>query len=105
MNPLDKMALARALRRLQDRLTETGGKTLKPHDLRRSFRTLLSRLGVAPHIAELCMNHQEKEIMRRVYDGHDYFGEMRSAWELAGQHITALMQGGAKVYPIRRSTV
>jgi integrase len=103
-NPLDKMALARALRRLQDRVTETGGKTLKPHDLRRSFRTLLSRLGVAPHIAELCMNHQEKEIMRRVYDGHDYFGEMRSAWELAGQHITALMQGGAKVYPIRRST-
>jgi integrase len=100
--PLDKMALARALSRLKNRLIETGGKALKPHDLRRSFRTLLSRLGVAPHIAELCMNHQEKETMRRVYDGHDYFGEMRSAWELAGQHITALMQGGAKVYSIRR---
>lgn len=103
-NPLDKMALARALRRLQERLAETGGKALKPHDLRRSFRTLLSRVGIAPHIAELCMNHQEKEIMRRVYDGHDYFSEMRSAWELAGQHITALMQGGAKVYSIRRHT-
>jgi len=102
--PLDKMAVARALSRLQDRVVEQGGKALRPHDLRRSFRTLLSRLGVAPHIAELCMNHQEKEIMRRVYDGHDYFGEMRSAWELAGQHITALMQGGAKIYPIVRRT-
>ena len=102
--PLDKMAVARALRRLQDRVAEHGGKALKPHDLRRSFRTLLSRLGVAPHIAELCMNHQEKEIMRRVYDGHDYFGEMRSAWELAGQHIAALMQGGATIHPIRRRT-
>lgn len=92
-NPLDKMAVARALRRLQDRVIEHGGKALKPHDLRRSFRTLLSRLGVAPHIAELCMNHQEKEIMRRVYDGHDYFSEMRSAWELAGSHIDALLKG------------
>lgn len=90
--PLDKMAVARALRRLQDRVAEHGGKALRPHDLRRSFRTMLSRLGVAPHVAELCMNHQEKEIMRRVYDGHDYFDEMRVAWELAGHHITALRQ-------------
>lgn len=51
------------------------------------------------------MNHQEKEIMRRVYDGHDYSGEMRSAWELAGQHITALMQGGATIYSLRRRTL
>lgn len=99
---LDKMAVARALRRLQDRVIEYGGKPLKPQDLRRSFRTLLSRLGVAPHISELCMNHQEKEIMRRVYDGHDYFSEMRAAWELVGQHMTALLHGGAKIYPINK---
>jgi integrase len=89
---VDKMAVARALNRLQDRVTEHGGKALKPHDLRRSFRTLLSRLGVTPHIAELCMNHQEKEIMRRVYDGHDFFTEMRSAWDLAGEHTNTLQK-------------
>ena len=97
--PFDKMAVARALRRLQDRVAEYGGKALKPHDLRRSFRTLLSRLGVAPHIAELCMNHQEKEIMRRVYDGHDYFSEMMTAWELVGQHLTALVQSTVQATP------
>lgn len=102
VRPLDKMAIGRALRRLQERVTALGGKGLRPHDLRRSFRTLLSRLGVAPHIAELCMNHQEKETMRRVYDGHDYFAEMRAAWELAGGHISALAAGGAKVYALSR---
>lgn len=98
--PLDKMAVARALNRLQGRVVEQGGKALKPHDLRRSFRTLLSRIGIAPHIAELCMNHQEKETMRRVYDGHDFFSEMRAAWDLAGQHVTVLALGQAKVHPI-----
>jgi len=30
---------------------------------------MLLRLGIALHVAELCMNHQEMETMRRVYDG------------------------------------
>lgn len=38
--------------------------------------------------------------MRRVYDGHDYFPEMVSAWDLAGSHIQALRTGGAEVIPI-----
>lgn len=97
---IDKMATARALARLSDRVEAKGGKRLRPHDLRRTFRTMLSRLGIPPHVAELCMNHQETETMRRVYDGHDYSGEMTAAWNLAGSHIEALRNGGALVIPI-----
>lgn len=97
---IEKMAVARALSRLAERVSERGGKKLRPHDLRRTFRTMLSRLGVQPHIAELCMNHQEAETMRRVYDGHDYGSEMAAAWDKAGAHIKTLRAGGAFVIPI-----
>lgn len=97
---MDKMAVARALRRLAERVENKGGKKLRPHDLRRTFRTMLSRLGVQPHVAELCMNHQETETMRRVYDGHDYTAEVAAAWDAAGAHIKALRAGGALVIPM-----
>lgn len=93
--PMEKMAIARALSRLATRAD--GIKKLKPHDLRRTFRTMLSRLDVLPHVAELCMNHQETETMRRVYDGHDYRPQMVAAWDKAGAHLTSLKQGGAQI--------
>lgn len=97
---MEKMAVARALSRLAERTKDDGGKKLRPHDLRRTFRTMLSRIGVAPHIAELCMNHQETETMRRVYDGHDYSAETAEAWDKAGAHIAAIRKGGAQVISI-----
>jgi integrase len=87
---MEKTAIARALRRLAARAPDADGKKLRPHDLRRTFRTMLSRLGIAPHIAELCMNHLETETMRRVYDGHDYSTEMKEAWHRAGAHLALL---------------
>jgi integrase len=99
---LEKMAVARALARIAERTRDTGGKRLRPHDLRRTFRTLLSRIGVAPHVAELCLGHVERETMRRVYDGHDYWRECAEAWDRAGTHITALRAGGAQVIAFSR---
>jgi integrase len=98
---MEKMAVPRALARIAERTKDDGGKKLRPHDLRRTFRTMLSRIGVAPHVAELCLGHVEKETMRRVYDGHDYSSEIADAWDRAGAHIGALRKGGAKVVPIR----
>jgi integrase len=98
-----KGVLSKAMLRIADRLEEQGCRRFKPHELRKTFRTMLSRLGVAPHIAELCINHKEEETMRRVYDGHDYFAEMIAAWSKAGAHLTALRQGGADVIPISKS--
>ncbi len=96
--PVEKMAVARALARLTDRI----GKKLRPHDLRRTLRTLMARIGVQPHIAELCLGHVEREVLRRIYDGHDYKAEMAEAWDRAGAHVAALRKGGAAVVPITR---
>jgi integrase len=43
------------LKRLGDGISERW----TPHDLRRTFRTGLGRLGIPPHIAELCIAHRK----------------------------------------------
>jgi integrase len=50
------------------------------HDLRRTARSLLSRAGVTPDIAERCLGHAMPTI-RAVYDRHRYLDEMRHAFE------------------------
>ena len=99
---LEKMAVARALARLTERAAEAGGVKLRPHDLRRTFRTMLARLGVAPHVAERCLNHQDPSALERAYNAHDYWPEMVAAWDRAGAHLAALSAGGAHVVPIER---
>jgi len=73
----------------------------KAHDPRKTFRTMLSQLRVPPHVAELCLNHLERETMRRVYDGHDYSGEMAEAWERVAGHLSTLRDGGAQVVSLQ----
>ena len=51
-----------------------------PHDLRRTLRTHLSRLGIAPHIAEKCLNHSLSKL-GKTYDKHTYLDERREALE------------------------
>jgi len=50
------------------------------HDLRRTSRTLLSRAGVAPDIAEQCLGHALTGV-RGVYDRHSFEAEKRAAFE------------------------
>jgi integrase len=53
------------------------------HDLRRTVRTRLSELGVAPHVAELVIGHKQRGI-HAVYDLHSFDAEKRNAllrWE------------------------
>ena len=72
------------------------------HDLRRTARTHLSALGVAPHIAELCLNHKLKGI-EAVYNVHDYFIERRAALFSLSDLLAECEKGDAnKVIPIRR---
>ena len=97
---MEKLAVGRALRRIAERRGDISER-LKAHDLRKTFRTMLSRLGVQPHISELCLNHQEPEVLRRVYDGHDYFNDMAAAWDRVGAHLAALRGGGAEVIPMK----
>jgi integrase len=62
------------------------------HDLRRSFASGLQRLGVAPHIVELALNHRSGTFsgVAGIYQRHRYVREVREALESWSQHIEAL---------------
>ena len=89
---MEKRAIGRALTRIAHR-ADGETKRLRPHDIRRTLRTLMSRVGVPPSIAELCIGHIGKDTLQRIYDGYDYETEMAAAWDRAGAHIQALRDG------------
>jgi integrase len=89
---------------LNGRIIEAEGKSLAPwtlHDLRRTFRTGLGKLGVAPHIAELCINHVKGGV-EAIYDRHRYQNEMKAALALWADHVQSIVEGRErKVVPLR----
>lgn len=60
------------------------------HDLRRTCRSLLAKNGVAPHIAERCLNHKLKGI-EGIYDRYDYLEERRQALAQLADQISPLV--------------
>ena len=62
------------------------------HDLRRTGRTGLGILGVAPHIAEGVLNHLPPKLMR-TYDKNKYEREKREALDLWAAHLLRLVSG------------
>ena len=72
------------------------------HDLRRTARTHLARLGVKPHVAERCLNHKLPGI-NDIYDTHDYLAERRLALDGLADLLVRLEKGETgKVVPIRK---
>ncbi len=65
------------------------------HDLRRKFRTGLSRLRVESEIAERVLGHVPAGV-RGVYDRHDYRAEKRIALEAWALHVAKLLNPPAK---------
>jgi integrase len=63
------------------------------HDLRRSFRSGLGRLGVAPHVAELAINHVKGGV-EAIYDRYQYQREIKLALQLWSDHVAAIAEGG-----------
>jgi integrase len=51
------------------------------HDLRRSMATHMERLGIAPHIIEVCIGHKLKGIAA-AYRHYSYLAEKASALQL-----------------------
>jgi integrase len=62
------------------------------HDLRRTGRTGLGILGVAPHIAEAVLNHLPPKLVR-TYDRNAYEREKRETLVLWAEHIIRLVAG------------
>jgi integrase len=60
------------------------------HDLRRTSRTLLSRVGVNADIAERCLGHALVGV-RSVYDRHEFETEKRHAFEALAAQIERIV--------------
>jgi integrase len=72
------------------------------HDLRRTARSLMSRAGVAPDLAERVLGHAIPGI-RGVYDRHSYAAEKADALARLATLIDAIVHGRtADVLPLKR---
>ena len=90
-----------AKRKLDARLADVSLPNWRLHDLRRSMRTGLGRLGIAPHVAELCINHVKKGVLAD-YDHYSYEAEIAAALAQWAEHVMAVVEGRqSKVVPLR----
>ncbi|MBI1189016.1 MAG: tyrosine-type recombinase/integrase [Alphaproteobacteria bacterium] len=63
------------------------------HDLRRTMRTGLSRLGIARDVAERCIGHAVGGRLGAVYDQHEYQPEKARAMQAWADHVAAVVEG------------
>jgi integrase len=68
---------------------EHGVAAFTPHDLRRTGRTGLAKLGVKIDIAERVLDHARERI-EATYDVHDYIDEKRTALEKWAKYLKDL---------------
>ena len=87
--PGDPKYITRSLARCLKRFKGHGVAAFTPHDLRRTGRTGLARLGVKVDIAERVLNHA-RERMEATYDVHEYLDEKRDALEKWEKHLVEL---------------
>ena len=89
------MQLSRRVARCLPLFKKQGIEAFTLHDLRRTIRTGLARLGVQPHIAERVLSHKQRGVIG-VYDRHQYLTEKREALEKWAAHLEGLQSKQAQ---------
>ncbi len=89
LQPANPKLITRSVARCQTTWKKKGVEAFTPHDLRRTCRTGLARLKIAPHIAERVLNHAQEKIPG-TYDVHDYLDEKRDALEKWAAHLAEI---------------
>lgn len=75
---------------------------IRPHDLRRTCLTAITRLGYSRDAMDRVANHTDTRV-RSVYDRYGYHDEDRAMMEAVGRHVLRVAEGGeAKVIPLVR---
>jgi integrase len=73
------------------------------HDLRRSVRTGMTRLGVSRDHAEAAINHRSgRTALERTYNRHDYAEEILAALNLWQSHVSVLIMPDVVMLSERR---
>ena len=94
---------------LNKRITEKTGQAIEhftPHDLRRSFATHASGLGIQPHIIEVILNHVSgfRAGVAGTYNRQTYDAEKRTALTLWAEHLLSIVEDReSNVTPMRRA--
>jgi integrase len=91
--PVHPQQLTTSLSRCAARFRKAGIAAFTLHDLRRTCRTGLARLGIEPRIAERVLGHAQPRIAA-TYDVHSYASEKRAALERWAAHLTSLTAAG-----------
>jgi integrase len=81
----------------------SGVKDYTIHDLRRTSRSLLSRAGVSPDVAERCLGHLIGGV-RGTYDRHKYLEEMRHAFEALASLIDRIVHPQENILAMERNS-
>lgn len=86
---MEPKLMTRSLARHLDTFAEHKVQAFTIHDLRRTVRTGLAKLGIRPDIAERCLNHAQPGIVA-TYDVYQYLEEKREALTKWAAHLAAL---------------
>ena len=83
-------------------LRQASGVNFCLHDLRRTARTLMSRLGIAEDLAELAIGHVRADLIAR-YNKDEAWEGRRDTFTRVSDHVAALIgaRAGAAVIPLR----
>jgi integrase len=84
------------------KIQHASGVSFRLHDLRRTARTLMSRLGVAEDIAELAIGHVRVDLIARYNKDQAWEGRC-DAFARVNTHVESLIGGreGGAIIPLR----
>jgi integrase len=88
---------AYALMRLNARITAAAGKPLAPwtlHDVRRTMRSGLGKIGIRPDISEMVIGHS-KQGVEAIYDRYQYASEIKTALLRWAEYVAGIVEGRA----------
>src|SRR5207344_1952653 len=105
--PITPHALAVAMRRFSDQMNvkSGAGKTWRaeppsPHDLRRTFATRLSGLGVSKEDRDALLNHIRSDVGSKHYDLYERAKEKRIALNMWAETVAGVLSvPGAEIVP------
>jgi integrase len=92
--------MSHGLHKFQARMAAAGNSVphWSLHDCRRTMRSGLGRLAVAPHVAELAIGHQKAGLVA-VYDRYRYESEIADALAQWAEHVMAVVQNRRRKPP------
>jgi integrase len=83
------------LNKIYLRAREASSVDFAPKDLRATFTTGLSRLGIRPEVKSACLNHTPQDVTSRHYDKWHYSPEKQEAFTVWANHVASVVSASA----------